>query len=183
MSGQPSQNSGKVVETRVTPIFEGRIVRLYQKEVILPNGRQASMEVIHHAGASAVVPLHEDGTVTLVHQYRHAVGGWLYEIPAGLLEPGEPPEACAARELEEESGLSAGRLTHLSSYHTTPGFTDEMVHLYLASELTDCPQRLEPDEVIELVRMPLAEALEKIATGQITDGKTIIGLLLAEKRA
>ncbi len=173
---------GKAVENRVTTLFEGRIVRLYLKEVTLPNGRNASMEVIHHAGAAAVVPLHEDGSVTLIHQYRHAVGGWLYEIPAGLLEPEESPETCAGRELEEEAGLTAGRLVHLSSYHTTPGFTDEVVHLYLATKLTECPQRLEPDEIIERVRMPLAEAMEMIANGRITDGKTITGLLLAEQR-
>ncbi len=173
--------SDKAVENRVTPLFEGRVVRLYLKDVTLPNGQNTTLEVVHHAGAAAVVPLHEDGSITLVYQYRHAVGGWLYELPAGLLEPGEAPQDCAGRELEEEAGLRAGRLTRLSTYYTTPGFSDEVVHLYLATNLTPCKQRLEADEVIELVRMPLSEALGNIGNGTISDGKTIIGLLLADK--
>jgi ADP-ribose diphosphatase len=160
-------------------IYAGRIVRLYEQDVELPNGHTARLEIVHHPGAAAVVPLHGDGTVTLVHQYRHAAGGWLYELPAGLLEEGEPPAACAARELTEETGLTAGRLTPLITYHTTPGFSDEVVHLFVASELTQGEASLGHDEVLEAVRMPLAEAVGRIGSGGITDGKTVIGLLVA----
>lgn len=170
----------KPVETRVETLYEGRIVRLYRKTVRLPHGGEARLEIVHHPGAAAVVPLHADGTVTLVHQYRHAVGDWLYELPAGLLEAGEPPMACAARELEEEAGLTAAALAPLATYHTTPGFTDEVVHLFLATGLTPCAQRLEADELLTLERLPLWEALAR-AGGGTGDGKTLIGLMLAAR--
>jgi ADP-ribose diphosphatase len=160
-------------------IYAGRIVRLFEQDVELPNGHTARLEIVHHPGAAAVVPLHGDGTVTLVHQYRHAAGGWLYEIPAGLLEAGEAPAACAARELAEETGLTAGRLTPLITYHTTPGFSDEVVHVFIGSDLTPGLASPDHDEVLESVRMPLADALARIGDGGITDGKTIIGLLAA----
>jgi len=147
--------------------------------VTLPNGATVELEVIRHQGASAVVPLQEDGTVLLIRQYRHAAGGFIYEIPAGKLDPGENPLACAERELEEETGRRAGRLEHLLTFFTTPGFTDEIIHIYLATELTPGTQRLEHDEVIEVVEMPLEHALQRIADGTIRDGKTIIGLQTA----
>jgi ADP-ribose diphosphatase len=162
-------------------IYEGRIVTLYEREVRLPNGHTARLEIVHHPGAAAVVPLHEDGTVTMVHQYRHAAGGWLYEVPAGLLEAGESPEDCAARELAEETGLAAASLTPLITYRTTPGFSDEVIHLFLASGLTQGESDLGDDEVLEVVRVPLGQALDQIGRGEITDGKTIIGLLAAER--
>lgn len=145
----------------------------------LPNGATVELEVIRHQGASAVVPLQEDGTVLLIRQYRHAAGGFIYEIPAGKLDPGENPLACAERELEEETGRRAGRLEHLLTFFTTPGFTDEIIHIYLATELTPGTQRLEHDEVIEVVEMALEQALQRIADGTIRDGKTIIGLQTA----
>lgn len=160
-------------------IYDGRIVRLDERDVELPNGRTVCLEIVRHPGAAAVVPLHDDGTVTLVHQYRHAVGGYLYEIPAGLLEAGEDPPACARRELAEETGLTAGRLEPLITYHTTPGFSDEVVHLFVATDLSDGETDHGHDEVIEVVRMPLDEALERLRAGEITDGKTVIGLMAA----
>jgi ADP-ribose pyrophosphatase len=135
--------------------------------------------VIRHQGASAVVPLQEDGSVLLIRQYRHAAGGFIYEIPAGKLDPGENPLTCAERELEEETGRRAGHLEHLLTFFTTPGFTDEIIHIYLATELIPGVQNLEHDEVLEVVEMPLEHALQRIADGTIRDGKTIIGLQTA----
>lgn len=177
MTARGAQGVGRERASR--QIYAGRIVRLFEQDVELPNGHTARLEIVHHPGAAAVVPLHGDGTVTLVHQYRHAAGGWLYELPAGLLEDGEPPAACAARELAEETGLVAGRLTPLITYHTTPGFSDEVVHLFVGADLTEGEASPGHDEVLESVRMPLADALARIGSGAITDGKTIIGLLAA----
>lgn len=172
---------GTGTERASREIYGGRIVHLYERDVELPGGHTVTLEIVHHPGAAAVVPLHGDGTVTLVHQYRHAVGGWLYELPAGLLEDGESPADCAARELTEETGLTAGRLTPLITYHTTPGFSDEEVHLFVGSDLTEGEASLGHDEVLEAVRMPLDDALARIGTGGITDGKTVIGLLTAAR--
>jgi ADP-ribose pyrophosphatase len=160
-------------------IYRGRVVNLGVETVTLPNGATVELEVIRHQGASAVVPLQEDGTVLLIRQYRHAAGGFIYEIPAGKLDPGENPLACAERELEEETGRRAGRLEHLLTFFTTPGFTDEIIHIYLATELVPGVQNLEHDEVLEVVEMPLEHALQRIADGTIRDGKTIIGLQTA----
>jgi ADP-ribose pyrophosphatase len=157
-------------------IYRGRVVNLGVETVTLPNGATVELEVIRHQGASAVVPLQEDGTVLLIRQYRHAAGGFIYEIPAGKLDPGETPLACAERELEEEIGRRAGHLEHLLTFFTTPGFTDEIIHIYLATELIPGVQNLEHDEVLEVVEMPLEHALQRITDGTIRDGKTIIGL-------
>jgi ADP-ribose pyrophosphatase len=157
-------------------IYRGRVVHLGVETVALPNGATVELEVIRHPGASAVVPLTDDGRVLLIRQYRHAAGGYIYEIPAGKLDPGEEPMHCAARELEEEIGYRAGRLEHLLTFFTTPGFTDEIIHIYLATGLTAGTQRLEFDEIIETVAMSLPEALARIRDGSIRDGKTMIGL-------
>ncbi len=157
-------------------VFKGRIVRLDLETVLLPNGTTVDLEIIHHPGAAAVVPVQSDGTVLLVRQYRHAAGGYLLEIPAGTLNPGEDPRDCALRELEEEVGYRAGRLDLLLSVFTTPGFTDEVIHLYRASDLVPGTQALESDEVLEVVSMPLSRAITEIGRGGIRDGKTVIGL-------
>jgi len=157
-------------------IYRGRVVNLGVETVTLPNGVTVELEVIRHQGASAVVPLQEDGTVLLIRQYRHAAGGFIYEIPAGKLDPGENPLECAKRELEEETGRRAECLRHLVTFFTTPGFTDEIIHIYLATGLTPGTQHLEHDEVLEVVEMPLGQAIQRIADGTIRDGKTIIGL-------
>jgi ADP-ribose pyrophosphatase len=158
------------------PIYAGRVVSLNLETVTLPNGATVELEVIHHPGAAAVVPVREDGAVLLIHQYRHAVGGYIYELPAGKLDPGEDPKDCAARELEEEIGLRASSLEHLVTFYTTPGFTDEVIYVYLASGLTPGRQKLDTDEVLEVVAFPLEDALAKIRDGTIRDGKTIVGL-------
>jgi len=165
----------------VRDIFHGRIVHLTTEQVRLPNGHEMELEVVRHPGASAIVPLTAGGEIILIRQYRHAVGGFIYEIPAGKLDAGEPPEACAARELTEEAGVVAGRWTRLGSIVTTPGFTDEVIHLYLAEELAPARTAHEPCEVISLLREPLGECLAMIARGEITDAKSICALFLADR--
>ena len=160
----------------VKPIYQGRVVTLTVDTVRLPNGHTIDLEVIRHPGASAVVPMKEDGTVVLIRQFRHAANGFIYEIPAGKLHPKEDPLDCAARELEEEIGYKAGRFELLSSIFTAPGFADEVIHVYVATALTRGTQNLDQDEVLEVVEMPLREAIAKIEDGTIRDAKTIVGL-------
>jgi ADP-ribose diphosphatase len=161
---------------KVKEIYRGRVVNLNVETVTLPNGATVELEVIRHQGAAAVVPLKDDGSVVLIRQYRHATGGYIYEIPAGKLDPGEDPRHCAARELEEEIGCRASSFTPLLSFFTTPGFTDEVIHIFLATGLTPGTQHLDHDEVLEVVEMPLDEAITRIQDGTIRDGKTIVGL-------
>ena len=163
-------------------IYAGRIVNLNLETVTLPNGATVELEIIHHPGAAAVVPMKDDRTVVLIRQYRHAVGGFIYEIPAGKLHPGEDPRDCAARELEEEIGYRASSLELLLSFYTTPGFTDELIHIYQATGLMGGTQNLGTDEVLEVIEMPLEAAIDRIADGTIRDGKTIVGLHTAYLR-
>lgn len=162
-----------------TPIFDGRVVHLAVERVILPNGNEAEIEMIHHRGAAAVVPVDHEGNVFLVRQYRHAAGDWLLEIPAGKLDGGEPPEVCAAREIREEVGREAGTLTPMGWIWTTPGFTDEKIWLYVATDLRPAEQALEHDEVLTVVRMPLDEAVAMARRGEIADSKSCCALLRA----
>jgi len=157
-------------------IYKGRVVTLNIDTVQLPNGVTVDLETIRHPGAAAVVPIKDDGTVVLIRQFRHAAGGFIYEIPAGKLNPGEDPLHCAARELEEEIGYRASTLSLLSSIFTAPGFVDEVIHVYKATGLTQGRQQLDRDEVLEVVEMPLREAMRKIEDGTIRDAKTIVGL-------
>lgn len=159
-------------------LHAGRVGRFGIEDVRLPNGVEVSLEILRHPGAAAVVPLHDDGSITLIRQYRHAGGGTTWEIPAGKLDPGEAPPACAARELAEESGL-AGDLTPLLPLLTTPAFTDEVIHLFVARGLRPVPLALEADEVIEPVRLSRAEVERMIDAGEIRDAKTLVGILLA----
>lgn len=160
-------------------IYTGKVVVLNVDRVTLPNGRQVDLEVIRHPGAAAVVPLKDDGTVVLIKQFRHAAGGFIYEIPAGKLHPGEDPLDCAARELEEEIGYRAGTFELLSSIFSAPGFADEVIHIYQGTGLTKGTQHLDQDEVLEVIEMSLEKALALIRDGTIRDGKTIVGLQCA----
>jgi ADP-ribose pyrophosphatase len=162
-------------------IYKGRIVDFRLEEVTLPNGATVTLEMIRHPGAAAVVAVDGEEHVTLVHQFRHAAGGFIWEIPAGTLEPGEPPAACAARELREEAGLAAQELIPLGSILTVPGFCNERIHLFLARQLSSTAQQLDHDEVLTASRMPLARALEMIRSGEIQDAKTIAGLYQARE--
>jgi ADP-ribose diphosphatase len=164
------------------PPYQGRIIRVAAETVTLPNRRVTRLDVVRHPGASAVVPVKEDGTVLLIHQFRHAAGGYLFEVPAGTLAPGESPDACAMREVEEEVGYRAGRLAHLGSIVTAPGFCDEQIHLYLATDLQPSRQSLDHDEVLTVVEMPLAEAMAKIYDNTIRDAKSIAALVLANEK-
>jgi len=168
---------GRLLERR--SIHDGRVVKLAIERVRLPNGNVAELEVIHHQGAAAAVPLDSAGHVLLVRQYRHAVGDWLLEVPAGKLDPGEPPETCAAREVEEETGHRPGGLVELGWIFTTPGFTDERIWLFLATELTPSAQDLQHDEVLTVERLPLDEAVRMAARGEIHDAKSVCALLRA----
>ncbi len=157
-------------------IYKGRIVNLNLETVTLPNGATVELEVIHHPGAAAVVPMKDERTVILIRQYRHAVGGYIYEIPAGKLHPGEDPLVCAQREMEEEIGYKAGILEHVTSAYTTPGFTDEIIHIYRATQLQQGQQNLGHDEVLEIAEFPLEKTIAMIREGVIQDAKTIVGL-------
>lgn len=169
-----------VVHTR--QVYAGRVVKLEVSEVRLPDGSTGVREVVRHQGAVAVVPLFDNRDVLLVYQYRIGAGAALFEIPAGLLEAGEQPEACAARELQEEVGYRPIVLTRLGGYYTAPGYTTEYIHLFLAAGLVPSELASDPDEFIEVVRMPLARALEMVDAGEIIDGKTQIGLLCTARR-
>jgi ADP-ribose pyrophosphatase len=164
--------------TAIRDIYKGRIVHLTAEEVELPNGHRMELEIVRHPGAAAVAALDADGAVTLLRQYRHAVGGYLWEVPAGKLDPGEAPLTCAARELREEAGLDAGHLDAVGSIVTCPGFCDEVIHLFIATDLRRTSQDLGADEVIDAIRsIPLAEAMAMIGRGEIRDGKTIAALV------
>lgn len=172
------------METRNrTPLFEGLVVDIEQMEVRIGAKGWHTFQVVRHPGGVGVVPLHEDGTVTLIRQLRPSVEATLLEIPAGRLDPGEEPAACGLRELAEETGLSAARLDLLGTVLTSPGVFDERIHLFLATGLTQGEAAPEHYEEIETVRLPLEEALSMAADGRIRDGKTICALFRTERMA
>lgn len=160
-------------------VFRGRIVEVAVEAVELPNGRQAELEIIRHPGGAAAVALDDDGRVCLLRQFRHAAGGWLWELPAGKIEPGEPPFSTARRELSEEAGTTAGEWRGLGRLHSSPGVFTEVIYLYLARQLRHQTHEHDADEVIEIHWVPLDQALEWCLSGEITDAKTLIGLLRA----
>jgi ADP-ribose pyrophosphatase len=167
------------------PIYKGRIVDLAVDSVRFPDGSRGELELIRHSGAAAVLPVLSDAAgadpvILLIRQYRYAAGGPIIEVPAGRPdEPGEDWDACARRELEEETGLVAAELTYLTTIFTTPGFTDEQIHLFLATGLRTGTRKLDADEFVETVTLPLSEALESIRDGRIRDAKTVCTLLYA----
>jgi ADP-ribose pyrophosphatase len=166
----------------ITNIYNGKIFNVALEKVTLPNGVIKDREVIRHPGAAAMVPLLDDGNVVLVKQHRHAVNDYLWEIPAGTLEPHEEPVACARRELIEETGYEATNFDKLTEILPAPGYTDEHIHIFLATGLTLGEQRLEDDEILTVQPTPFDKAIEMIKTGEIQDAKTIVGLLLTSMR-
>jgi ADP-ribose pyrophosphatase len=160
--------------------FTGRVVRLDVDEVRLPNGHEATLEVVHHPGGAAAVAIDADRRVCLLRQYRHAIGDWIVELPAGKLDTGEGPEATARRELAEEAGVTASRWRSLGYSISSPGVFTEFVHLFLATELGRVPLHCEHGEVLEPFWVPLEEALQNALEGRWSDAKTVIGLVRAE---
>ncbi|WP_419167276.1 NUDIX hydrolase [Candidatus Palauibacter sp.] len=173
-------------------VYTGRTIHVDVDRVRFPDGSVGKLEVVRHPGAAAVAALDGVGEgrapggsgepmVTLVRQYRYAAEGFIWEVPAGKLEPGEPPEACALRELEEEAGLRAGRIERLASVRTTPGFTDEVIHLFVAWELEAGRTSHEASEFMDVHRLPLRRTIEMVDAGEITDAKTICTLTLVHR--
>ena len=163
-------------------VYTGKVVRLDVDTVRFPDDTTGELEIIRHPGAAAVIPCASDPasgdpTILMIRQFRHAAGGLLWEIPAGTLAPGEAPEACARRELHEETGVVADRIERLTSIYTTPGFTDEVIHLFWAQGLTAGAPARERDEFIEVVPRPLSDVLTGIKSGEIRDGKTVVAIL------
>jgi ADP-ribose pyrophosphatase len=173
--------TGKVSSQR---IYTGRVINLDVDKVQFPDESVGELEMVRHPGASAVLPFlsdpgGEDPQILLIRQYRYAADAFIYEVPAGRLEPGETPESCAHRELQEETGCTAERVERLTTVYTTPGFTDERIHLFMATGLTRGEARREADEFVENVPMTLSRALSMIKDGEIVDGKTAIALMFA----
>jgi ADP-ribose pyrophosphatase len=166
----------------VHPIHTGRVFELRKENITLPNGITLDIDIIRHPGASAIVPIAADGGVVLIRQYRHAVGGFIWEIPAGTLNKGESPLACARRELLEETGFSAQVFHKLGEIVPVPGYSDERIHLFMAKGLGPAKQNLDRDELLDVHQVPFDEAMGMIRRGEILDGKTIAGLFLAEKK-
>lgn len=164
-----------------TKIFSGRVFNV-TVDTVQEGSVTYQREVVHHPGSAVIIPVFNDDTVALVKQYRHPAVRYLLEAPAGTLNDRESPDMGAARELEEELGLIAGRLEKLSEFFVSPGFCEEKMWVYLATELTTVNQRLEDDEILEVIRIPFSQALEMVTDGEIEDAKTIIGLMLAAPR-
>ena len=173
--------AGRVKSRRV---YMGKIISVDVDSVRFPDGSIGELEMIRHPGASAIVPFlsdprGEDPQVLMIRQYRYAADGYLYEIPAGRLNKGEDPRACAARELKEETGCTAEHFDHLLTMYTTPGFTDEKIHLFMATGLVAGETKHEVDEFLDLHPIRLSRALEMVEAGEIQDAKTALGLLVA----
>jgi ADP-ribose pyrophosphatase len=162
-------------------IYQGQVLQLGIESLTLPNGKHLDLEILRHPGGAAVVAMDRQEQVCLLRQYRHAGGGWVWELPAGKLETGEHPHTTAARELAEEAGLQAGRWDALGNILVTPGYSDEVIHLYLARDLTSVPAQPEAHELFEVHWIPFSQALEQVHDGTIIDAKTMLGLILAGK--
>jgi len=178
MSAQrPIQKKAKVHQ--VNPHYQGSLFSFVSEDVTLPNGSRTELAMVRHPGSTAVVALFDDDTVLLERQYRHAVKNYLLEIPAGTMEPGELPLDCARRELEEETGYAAEKFIELSQVLILPAYSDEKIWVYLAHDLVKTQQNLDSDEIIDIIKYPLEDALKMIDDGCITDALSILGLQMA----
>lgn len=166
----------KTIKSRT--IYQGKVVDLSVEEVILPNGRTTTREVVRHSGSVAIVPVVSDDEILLIQQYRKPVGEIILEIPAGRIEEGESLEECAKRELQEETGYDSFTLKKLTSLYPTPGYCNEVIHIFLAEGLRRGEGSCEEDEFIEQVILSRQEVVERIRKGEIRDSKTIVGVLL-----
>ena len=160
-------------------VHQGRVFTLHRDRITLPNGVATTLDVIRHPGAAAIVPLTDKGHVLLIHQYRYAIDDHIWEIPAGTMEPGESPLACAQRELAEEIGISAQSWHKLGAIAPLPAYSDETIHLFRGQDLQPAEQHLDPDEILDIQEFRFEETLEMIRTGLIRDAKTISGLMMA----
>ena len=174
-----STNCPEILSSREQ--FRGRVFNV-TVDTIREGDKVYDREVVHHSGSAVIVAVFDDATVALVRQYRHPAVRFLLEAPAGTLADGERPDAGAARELQEELGLTAARLEKLAEFFVSPGFLEEKMWVFLATDFSEGKQNLDDDEFLDLVRLPMAEALEMITSGEIQDAKTIIGLMLAAPR-
>jgi ADP-ribose pyrophosphatase len=182
MNGMDQHRAGEEKKLSTESLYEGRILKLERWQVELPSGKMASREVVLHGGAAAIVPVDEKGRVALVRQYRSPLSRFVLEIPAGKLDfQGEDPLDCAKRELREETGLIAEKWRFLSVFAPTPGYSSERIHLYLAEGLRSGPDEMDEDEFIELRWLPMDELLRRMERGEIEDGKTLAGALLAAR--
>lgn len=159
-------------------IFQGKFLRVVQEEVLLPNGHRTSVDMVFHPGGACVLPIFDNGDILLIRQYRHAVQNYLWEIPAGKLNLNEDPLACAKRELEEEAGLQAKTWKKLISIYTTPGFCDEVLHIYSATGLTQVPTRQEAGEIMTIHRLDRKKIHAMLQQGEIIDSKTLAALFV-----
>lgn len=159
-------------------LFQGRIIRLVERDLVLPTGRRTTYHVVEHPGAVAIVPVHQNGDVVLIKQFRPTIGEEIYEIPAGTMEKGEAPLATAKREIIEETGFKAKQWSKVAEFYTAPGFCDELMHVYVARGLTPATAPGDEDEIITAVRMPLSDAMKLIRSRRIRDAKSIAGLLI-----
>jgi ADP-ribose pyrophosphatase len=158
-------------------IYRGKIVALHVDTIRQASGKTTIREVILHPGGVTAVPVLDDGRILLIRQFRYPIGKFILELPAGKLDTGQPPKETVARELEEEIGYAPGRLEYETTFYTTPGISNEVIHFFIARELTPCTQRLEEGEHIMVEACSVDECLRKIGTGEIADGKTILGIL------
>lgn len=165
---------------KINSIYKGKVVELNVETVTLPNGERCELEIVHHPGGVAVVAVNDQHQLCLLRQFRHAAGGWIWELPAGRLEPGEAPLASAGRELEEEAGVIAGQWLELGPVYSSPGVFTEVIHLYLARQLTTAQARPERHEVFETHWLERAEVEAMVTRGEIRDAKTLVGLCLAK---
>lgn len=174
-----------LIETKISSesVFDGVLLHVFKDEIVLPNGNKATREWIKHPGASSVIPLLPDNQIILVKQYRYPVAQVTLEVPAGKLDkPGEDPIECAKRELSEETGYTAEKFWKLTTIATTVGFSNELIHLYAATNLKAGEQHTDEDEFINTVKMPLTDALQLVETGKIIDVKSIISILMLAKQ-
>jgi ADP-ribose pyrophosphatase len=165
--------------TEVKHVFTGRVIEVNIERVPLPNGTTADLEIIRHPGGAAVVAIDADDRVCLLRQFRHAAGGWIWELPAGKIDNREPPFDTARRELEEEAGMAAAAWQPLGDYLSSPGVFTEVVHLFLATQLTPLPPRPEEHEVFEIHWLPFADVLQMARSGELRDGKSLVGVYRA----
>lgn len=161
--------------------YTGNIINVDKVTVVLPNGKESTRDIVRHSGASVIVPIADDGKIYMVKQYRKPCEMISLELPAGKLDAGEPPEVCAERELREETGCIAGKMTKVLTIHSTPGFSDEVLHMFVATDLVEknpCPDE---DEFISCKKYEISDLISMIERGEITDAKTIIGIFLADR--